>query len=593
MITLPILLAGALTATQAADQANINSQIFRPSIGSQEFFGVIDTDLPSKTLTFDGLLQFVKSPLQFTSPTGETSDVVGNVLQLDLTGAYRMGSIRVGFDLPLLLRSFGGVSEDSSGVGDLVLDGKWLAVDPATAPLGVAFVGRAILPTSSAGAGLSVADLGGEAAVAVTKRLVGGTHLSLDVGTNFQPSVELENTTWGSQLFVDAGVAVPMGLRWGLVGEAHSTFVYESFDAASTPVELVAGGWYRVGDALAWKVRPGVGWGVTDGIGAPAVRGLLALAYDPIASEPRDSDGDGLIDSADGCASVPEDRDGYEDGDGCAEPTRVTVLVKDSDGFPVEGLEWTSSVGPKGKAGGSAEFPAGDATFQAADVSLRQQVPEGAPTTVTLVVPAPRGTLEVLVRDPSGKAIAGATWTAKGGSLDAKGEAGARIPVRPGSYDLTASAAGYRSAKGTVTVAKDGSATLTLDMLPSKADLSGSRIDIKDSVYFETSKAIIKPESFGLLDEVAEILANHPELTRVRIEGHTDDRGGADDNQTLSQARAESVRAYLIGKGIAESRLEAAGFGESRPLVKGRGEPVWSKNRRVDFFIVERSDGTN
>ncbi len=163
--------------------------------------------------------------------------------------------------------------------------------------------------------------------------------------------------------------------------------------------------------------------------------------------------------------------------------------------------------------------------------------------------------------------------------------------MRPGSYDLTASAEGYRSAKGTVTVAKDGSATLTLDMLPSKADLSGSRIDIKDSVYFETSKAIIKPESFGLLDEVAEILANHPELSRVRIEGHTDDRGGADDNQKLSQARAESVRAYLIGKGIAESRLEAAGFGESRPLVKGSGEPVWSKNRRVDFFIVERSDG--
>ena len=591
MVTLPILLAGAITATQAAEQADINSQIFRPSIGSQDFFGVMDTGLPAQSLSFDGLLQFVKSPLQYTSPTGGTSDVVGNVLQLDLTGAYRMGSLRFGFDLPVLLRSFGGVKDDSSGVGDLVLDGKWLAVDPSKAPLGVALVGRVILPTSSAGEGLSVADLGGEAAIAVTKRLEGGTQLSMDVGTNFQPSVELENTTWGSQLFVDAGVAVPMGLRWGLVGEAHSSFVYESFDAASTPVELIAGGWYRVGDSLAWKLRPGVGFGVTDGIGAPAVRGLLALAYDPIANAPLDSDGDGILDSADTCVSVPEDKDGYEDGDGCAEPTRVTVLVKDSDGFAVEGLDWSSSVGPKGKAGGSAEFPTGEATFEAAGVSLRQQVPEGAPTTVTLVVPAPRGTLEVLVRDPSGKAIAGATWTAKGGKLDAKGEAGARIPVRPGSYELTASAEGYRSAKGAVIVEKDGSATLTLDLLPSKADLSGSRIDIKDSVYFETSKAIIKQESYALLDEVAEILAGHPELTKVRIEGHTDDRGGADDNQKLSQARAEAVRDYLIGKGIAANRLEAAGYGESRPLLKGSGEAVWSKNRRVDFFIVERSDG--
>ena len=125
---------------------------------------------------------------------------------------------------------------------------------------------------------------------------------------------------------------------------------------------------------------------------------------------------------------------------------------------------------------------------------------------------------------------------------------------------------------------------------PARAEVQGERIDIKDSVYFETARSTIKPESFSLLDDVAAILSAHPELQRIRIEGHTDSRGSAEYNKGLSQQRADAVREYLIGKGIASERLESIGYGEEKPLVSGENAAAWEKNRRVDFFVVERSD---
>jgi outer membrane protein OmpA-like peptidoglycan-associated protein len=110
-------------------------------------------------------------------------------------------------------------------------------------------------------------------------------------------------------------------------------------------------------------------------------------------------------------------------------------------------------------------------------------------------------------------------------------------------------------------------------------------------VYFEINKFDIKPESFGLLDEVAQILKDHPELTRIRIEGHTDARGNDAANLALSKGRAKAVTDYLIAKGIDASRLESEGYGETRPLVKANNEAAWAKNRRVDFKVVARSDG--
>lgn len=77
----------------------------------------------------------------------------------------------------------------------------------------------------------------------------------------------------------------------------------------------------------------------------------------------------------------------------------------------------------------------------------------------------------------------------------------------------------------------------------------------------------------------------------MRVEGHTDDRGADAANLALSQRRAEAVMKYLVNKGVAQSRLEAAGFGETRPLVKNDTPANQAKNRRVEFVIVTGATG--
>ena len=93
-----------------------------------------------------------------------------------------------------------------------------------------------------------------------------------------------------------------------------------------------------------------------------------------------------------------------------------------------------------------------------------------------------------------------------------------------------------------------------------------------------------------LLDEVARVLVEAPALTKVQVEGHTDWYGALEYNDTLSQARAQSVVDYLENRGVAPGRLVAMGYGERRPLVDGpagRREPGLSMNRRVEFVILE------
>ena len=110
---------------------------------------------------------------------------------------------------------------------------------------------------------------------------------------------------------------------------------------------------------------------------------------------------------------------------------------------------------------------------------------------------------------------------------------------------------------------------------------------ITDKVLFSTDKAVILPESFGLLDRVATVLNDNPDIRKVEVQGHTDDVGKDAYNMTLSQRRAEAVRTYLIQQGVAADRLVAKGYGKSQPLVSGQDEDSRSRNRRVEFKILE------
>ena len=140
-----------------------------------------------------------------------------------------------------------------------------------------------------------------------------------------------------------------------------------------------------------------------------------------------------------------------------------------------------------------------------------------------------------------------------------------------------------------VVAGEDTELSVVLDI--ARAVVSREKIEILEKVFFDTSKTTIKEESYPLLNDIADLLKENPDITLVRIEGHTDARGSASSNRRLSQGRSNSVRQYLIDRGIAAERLTAKGFGEDVPVAEGNNEAAWEQNRRVEFVIVEREGG--
>ena len=113
-------------------------------------------------------------------------------------------------------------------------------------------------------------------------------------------------------------------------------------------------------------------------------------------------------------------------------------------------------------------------------------------------------------------------------------------------------------------------------------------IEISERVQFKSGSADLLPESEKLLSEVADAMKAHPEILKVRVEGHTDKRAGTRFNQKLSSARARAVRKYLIEQGVKPGRLVARGYGEKQPIAKNTTQEGRYKNRRVEFKILKR-----
>ncbi|HPB01594.1 MAG TPA: OmpA family protein [Bacteroidales bacterium] len=108
-----------------------------------------------------------------------------------------------------------------------------------------------------------------------------------------------------------------------------------------------------------------------------------------------------------------------------------------------------------------------------------------------------------------------------------------------------------------------------------------------ENVYFDFGKASLRAESYPSLNELAEMLKLKPAMV-IEISGHTDDVGDDASNLTLSQQRAESVRNYLIKKGIAANRIVAKGYGETMPVAVGTSDEARQKNRRTEVKIISQ-----
>jgi outer membrane protein OmpA-like peptidoglycan-associated protein len=111
-------------------------------------------------------------------------------------------------------------------------------------------------------------------------------------------------------------------------------------------------------------------------------------------------------------------------------------------------------------------------------------------------------------------------------------------------------------------------------------------VDPTPTIQFETDKAVLLEESKELLDDVVKMLNEHEEITKIRIEGHTDAVAKRKYNKRLSRARAAAVMKYLIDKGIDPDRLTVKGHGEDDPIADNESDDGRFKNRRVEFTIL-------
>jgi OmpA-OmpF porin, OOP family len=106
-----------------------------------------------------------------------------------------------------------------------------------------------------------------------------------------------------------------------------------------------------------------------------------------------------------------------------------------------------------------------------------------------------------------------------------------------------------------------------------------------DNVHFETGKSILQPSSYAELNEIVEYMKLNAQQV-IEIAGHTDNVGQDADNLKLSQARAESVKNYLVKKGVAAARLKAKGYGASQPVADNSTVEGRQKNRRTEVRLV-------
>jgi outer membrane protein OmpA-like peptidoglycan-associated protein len=623
-----LLIGARAFAQDAADVElpDVNAQLYRHPIDAERTMWTDDTAYaPDGYVQARVMAGYVNEPLVWEWKEGDRMSLVSNALSLDVIGGVTYSRVRFGLDVPVYLVATGD-TDSGGGLGDIALDIKGSVLERAEYPVGLAFAARFALPTATTKVPLGNPGFGWELE-AIADKEFGQVLVAANLGTRGVPKAELVNVTVDDQLFLRLGAGYAVTETTGVSADLAANFTYASIgNRAGNPAELMVGGWGRVDESIV--MRAGLSTGISPGIGSPVARAVLSFAYEPpkvtdtdldgildnkdfCVDKPEDADGfddadgcpdddndkDGIVDASDTCKDVPEDNDKYQDNDGCPDLTApVRILIVDQQtGKPFPGVSAVVS-GPNG------ERLTGDDDFvldlQAGKYAITAEAAKYLPLKGQFeVVDGPEqmqrfeivkdvvpGIVKIKVTDPKGKLLDG-TWALNDNPAQAVAAGVAESNLAPGEYVMMVRVEGYIPSSLPIVVKEGATASYNVVMQPAKVKITREKLDIKDKIYFETGKAVIKPESFPLLNEVAGILLDRPDILSMRIEGHTDSRGSDSDNLKLSDARAAAVKQYLIDKGVEANRLSSIGFGETKPVDPANNAAAWDKNRRVEFYI--------
>jgi OOP family OmpA-OmpF porin len=384
--------------------------------------------------------------------------------------------------------------------------------------------------------------------------------------------------TWGLGLSV-----APVIGTFEIVFEYYGKMLFSAFSQKDKmlhiPMEIAAGFKVYVERNSFLYLGAATGAFAVKSIGYDASRFRIFAAF---IFEPSigDRDGDGLKDDVDKCPDDPEDKDDFEDDDGCPDPDNDRDGILDyEDDCPLVPEDKDGDADDDGCPEGQEADRDGDGILDNVDSCPDDpedldgfEDEEGCPD--------PDNDQDQILdvddlcpNDPEDYD----QFEDKNGCPDPDNDNDRILdvddscPIDPETYN------GFED--------EDGCPD------QGKVEIKGSEIVIMEKVYFETDSAEIKPESYGILDAVAATVIGNPQITHVQVQGHADERSTNEYNIQLTQERAASVVKYLIDKGVDDERLSSAGYGEECPVDKGHNAKAWEKNRRVEFKILETTDG--
>ncbi len=288
-----------------------------------------------------------------------------------------------------------------------------------------------------------------------------------------------------------------------------------------------------------------------------------------------DKDGDSIPDDLDKCPTDPEDKDNFEDQDGCPDPDNDKDALCDDNPEIQKNIERFKAL-----CSGSDRCPDDRGSKDNHGCPFLDRDGDGVPD-VADKCPDEKG-----ARENDGCPI-----------LDRDGDG------IVDKEDKCPEEKGPRENNGCPVLDHDGDGILDKDDkcpdepgvpeeqgCPKKYKLivvTAQKIELKQTVFFKTGQAIIEKKSYEMLKEVADAIKSAPYIKKVIIEGHTDNVGSRTLNVKLSQSRAEAVREFLVDEGVDPSKLEAIGYGPDKPIAPNKTEKGRSQNRRVEFKIVQ------
>jgi OmpA-OmpF porin, OOP family len=612
-VTGAVAAGGTARAQQVAASRSFDGDMFQPAIGPRNFLTLSSPDVPNHLQFALGLhLDFQRFPYKIaTGRPGEATETkypIRTQLKSELHLAIGLiDRLQVGVAVPvtLVMRGDGidgasGLSTGSdlstAGLGDLRVEvkGQILTAGQDDQFVLGGLIGGTI-PTGKKDSYIGEKSATGRAEV-LAALTVGRLRLGGEAGALLRKTTETFDAEVGNQLLYGVGASVGLLRGFEVLGELAGRSGFKDFSKRywdENPLEVdVAARAYPLGMV---GITGGLGFGLGKGIGAPQMRIFLGAVFTP---DFRDADGDGVYDSEDRCPDQPEDRDGWKDNDGCPDPDNDADGIpdaldkcpndaedmdqfEDEDGCPdpdndKDGIPDLNDACPNAKEDGHGKRPT-----------------DGCPSTA---------------EDQDGDGISDATDKCPDEPEDKDGyqdDDGCPDPDNdndgiPDGFDNCPNDAEdtdqFEDEDGCPDPDndKDGIPD-TADKCPNKPEtlngvqdddgcpdngaeivrLLDDRIEVVDKIAFATrhGQSDLKDSALTLIKLVGLVMKGHPEIAKLRIEVHSEKKGGLEE----AKHRADLIRDALVAVGVKTDRLIPSGKADA-----GGGS-------HIDFLIGEKT----